>query len=63
MTARRTMTDVLNRDSRLAMLRQGLEALLEPGPGRAETIQLLFSLDYDPQWRKRFELEPTTSSK
>ena len=93
MTARRTMTDVLNRDfleircrilelaasldrldraplpghetpdSRLAMLRQGLEALLEPGPGRAETIQLLFSLDYDPQWRKRFELEPTGSSK
>ncbi len=44
-------------DSRLAMLRQGIEALLEPGPGRAETIQRLFSLEYDPQWRTRFELD------
>jgi hypothetical protein len=39
-------------DRRLAQLRQALEALLEPGPGRAETVQHLFSLDYDPNWRK-----------
>ena len=38
-------------DRRVAQLRQALEALLEPGPGRAETIQRLFSLDYDPRWR------------
>ena len=44
-------------DSRLALLRQGIEALLEPGPGRAETIQRLFSLEYDSQWRQRFGLE------
>src|SRR3954469_10671906 len=43
-------------DSRLAQLRQALEALLEPGPGRAETVQRIFSLDYDPAWRQQFEL-------
>ena len=43
-------------DPRLAQLRQGLEALLEPGPGRAETVQRIFSLEYDPHWRDRFAL-------
>ncbi|MFO0952875.1 MAG: hypothetical protein U0835_17340 [Isosphaeraceae bacterium] len=43
-------------DPRLAQLRQALEALLEPGPGRAETVQRLFSLEYDPRWREHFEL-------
>jgi hypothetical protein len=38
-------------DRRLAQLRQAVEALLEPGPGRAETIQRIFSLEYDPRWR------------
>ena len=37
-------------DRRLAQLRQAIEALLEPGPGRAETVQRLFSIDYDPEW-------------
>jgi hypothetical protein len=46
-------------DSRVAQLRQAIEALLEPGPGRAETIQRIFSLDYDPDWRARFELTET----
>jgi hypothetical protein len=41
-------------DPRLAQLRQGLEALLEPGPGRAETVQRVFSLEYDPDWMTRF---------
>ncbi len=39
-------------DARLSQLRQALEALVEPGPGRAETIQRIFSLEYDPSWRK-----------
>jgi hypothetical protein len=43
-------------DPRLAQLRRGLEALLEPGPDRAETIQRIFSLDYDPEWMRRFEI-------
>jgi hypothetical protein len=40
-------------DRRLAQLRQAIEALLEPGPGRAETVQRLFSLEYDPAWREK----------
>lgn len=43
-------------DGRIAHLRQAIEALLEPGPGRAETVQRIFSLDYDPGWRGSFEL-------
>jgi len=39
-------------DRRLAQLRQAIEALLVPGPGRAETVQRLFSLDYEPEWQK-----------
>jgi hypothetical protein len=39
-------------DRRLAQLRQAIKALLEPGPGRAETVQRIFSLDYDPNWRE-----------
>jgi hypothetical protein len=43
-------------DGRVAQLRQALEALIEPGPGRAETVQRIFSLEYDPNWQTRFEL-------
>jgi hypothetical protein len=39
-------------DPRMDQIRQGLDALREPGPGRAETIQLIFSLAYDPVWRR-----------
>lgn len=44
-------------DRRLAEIRQAIEALLEPGPGRAETIQRIFSLEYDPAWMERFGLK------
>ena len=37
-------------DHRLSQLRQALQALLDPEPNRAETIQLIFSLEYDPHW-------------
>jgi hypothetical protein len=43
-------------DARLSQLRQALEALVEPGPGRAETIQRIFSLDYDPSWREKMNV-------
>lgn len=43
-------------DSRISHLRSAIEALLEPGPGRAETVQRIFSLEYDPAWQERFEL-------
>ena len=39
-------------DPRLTQLRQALEALLVPEPGRAETVQRIFSLDFDPAWRE-----------
>lgn len=42
-------------DRRLAQLRQAIEALLEPGPGRAETVQRIFSLEYDPHWQHKNE--------
>jgi hypothetical protein len=48
-------------DRRLAQLRQALEALLEPGPGRAETVQHLFSLEYDPDWREKNGLAASRS--
>jgi len=43
-------------DLRLCQLRQAVEALLEPGPGRAETIQHIFSLEYDSGWRQRMNV-------
>ena len=48
-------------DPRLGQLRQAVEALLEPGPGRAETVQRIFSLDYDPGWRKRMNVPRSNS--
>jgi hypothetical protein len=43
-------------DSRLGQLRQALDALVEPGPGRAETIQRIFSLEYDQDWRRNMDV-------
>ena len=43
-------------DVRLYQLRRAIESLLEPGPGRAETIQRIFSLDYDSGWRERMNV-------
>jgi hypothetical protein len=48
-------------DERLSQLRQAAEALLEPGPGRAETVQRIFSLEYDPNWRKRMNVPRSNS--
>jgi hypothetical protein len=49
-------------DARLGQLRRGLEALLEPGPGRAETVQHIFSLDYDRDWRKKMNVNGPRSN-
>jgi hypothetical protein len=43
-------------DRRLDLIRRALEALLVPEPGRAETVQQIFSREYDPQWRSTFGL-------
>jgi hypothetical protein len=37
-------------DPRVARIREAVHALLEAGPGRAERVQRIFSLDYDPSW-------------
>ncbi len=50
----------LHPDARIARIRQAVEAILEPGPGRAETIQRIFSLDFDPGWRKTMNVSPPT---
>lgn len=47
-------------DPRLAQIRQALESLLVPEPSRAETVQILFSLEYDPDWRQSKGPGPTT---
>lgn len=39
-------------DPRLARIRQALEVLHDQSGGRAERIQQIFSLDYDPSWEK-----------
>jgi hypothetical protein len=38
-------------DPRLHKIRQALEVLHELSGGRAERIQQIFSLDYDPSWK------------
>lgn len=37
-------------DQRLGLLRQAIEVLSQPGPDRAETIQRLLSIAYEPDW-------------
>jgi hypothetical protein len=38
-------------DPRLERIRSALEVLLDQSGGRAERIQKIFSLDYDPDWK------------
>jgi hypothetical protein len=40
------------RDPRLDRIRQALEVLHDRSGGRAERIQQIFSLDYDPSWER-----------
>jgi hypothetical protein len=37
-------------DPRLAKVRQALETLQDEAEGRAERVQRIFSLEYDPKW-------------
>ncbi len=43
-------------DPRMTRLRRALEVLLSDRPDRAERVQLVFSLDYDPTWRGRLNV-------
>ncbi len=42
----------LDTDPRMIRIREALEVLLDRSGGRAERIQQVFSLDYDPKWEK-----------
>ncbi|MBM4068470.1 MAG: hypothetical protein FJ271_05935 [Planctomycetes bacterium] len=39
-------------DPRLARIREALDVLHDQSGGRAERIQQIFSLDYDPRWQR-----------
>lgn len=43
-------------DARLGQIRQALAALGFPEPDRAETIQRIFSLEYDHAWREKMKV-------
>jgi hypothetical protein len=43
-------------DPRLEKVRQGLSLLNRSTPDRAEQVQKVFSLPYDADWRKQYEL-------
>ena len=39
-------------DPRVARIHEALEVLLADAPNKAELIQRIFSLEYDPNWKK-----------
>lgn len=39
-------------DPRLARIREALDVLKDVSPARAERVQQVFSLEYDPRWEK-----------
>jgi hypothetical protein len=47
--------DVVVSDPRMQKIRRALEVLLNSNGGRAEQIQQIFSLDYDPNWKRKTE--------
>jgi hypothetical protein len=48
---RGTGASATDEDPRLDKIRQALEVLHDESSGRAERIQQIFSLDYDPAWK------------
>ena len=44
-------------DPRLEKLQRALAILAEAGPDRAEKIQLIFSRQYERDWRSKFKIE------
>lgn len=43
-------------DPRMALYREALEVLLADEPERAERIQMIFSRQYEDNWRSEFQL-------
>ena len=51
----------VSEEQSLILLKKSLEILSDAGPDRAERLQLLFSREYDPQWKDKFQLRTLTS--
>lgn len=49
---RGTGSSELENDPRLVRIRQAMEVLRDESGGRAERIQQIFSLEYDPNWER-----------
>jgi hypothetical protein len=43
-------------DPRMELIRKGLDVLRSDRPNRAEALQLLFSRQYDENWREQYKL-------
>ena len=43
-------------DPRVGQIREAIAVLLDQEPDRAERVQLVFSLPYDDDWRRAFDL-------
>lgn len=43
-------------DQRMQLLAAGIEIIAKAAPDRARQIQHLFSRDFDPQWKQKFNL-------
>jgi len=44
----------VSEDPRMKRIDEALQVLQRPGADRAEQIQLIFSREYDEEWRKRY---------
>ena len=49
--------DAPGADPRRALIERGLSALSDSDSGRAERVQLIFSLPYQDGWRKEFAID------
>ncbi|MCA9124185.1 MAG: hypothetical protein H6822_20115 [Planctomycetaceae bacterium] len=47
---------VISDDPRLSLIREAIDALLADADDRAEQVQLIFSLHYDDEWQKKFDM-------
>jgi hypothetical protein len=43
-------------DPRLSLIREAIDVLQSDADDRAEQVQLIFSLHYDDEWQKRFNM-------
>jgi hypothetical protein len=47
---------VVTGDPRLSLIHEAIDVLQSDADDRAEQVQLIFSLQYDDEWQKKFDL-------